>query len=88
MLKLPIHDLNCLFGTIHDGFEDLPSLSDRDLCLVHLLWCQALEGSIEIVLYFGLELWHNVLLLFSNELNELMTLLPLEMTLLDSLVHL
>ena len=78
LLKLSIHDLNCLMGTVNYSLEQLSRLYDRNLSLLLLRRRQSLEGSVEIVFYFLVYLRHDVLFFLSDDINELEALLALE----------
>ena len=87
LLKLSIHDLNCLMRPVNYSLEQLSRLYDRYLSLLLFRWSQSLESSVEIVFYFLVYLRHDVLFFLSDDINELEALLSLERVRLQILLQ-
>ena len=66
LLKLSVHDFNCLCSAISDSLKQLTSFCDWDLRLLLLLQSQALEDCIEVMLDLLVDLRHNIFLFFPN----------------------
>lgn len=79
LVELSVHDFDCFVSAIYDSLEQLPSLYDWDLGLLLLCETQTLEGSIEVVLNFWVNLRHDVLFFLSDDFNKFKALFSLQL---------
>jgi len=71
LLKLAIHDFDGLARSIHNRFQKRSGFHHRNLSLLLLLHRETLEGCIKVMFDLCIYLRHDILLFFSDQINEL-----------------